>query len=365
MNGQINQLAVEISRCFDRILRLIAEEQLCSVIRLQRLENGIAVPVCCDLGIPRGIVQVFVHNRPCAAQAGIETVPVHVMFVFRLNLDAVQPQALLFIQRNLIGIRHQTIKCIQRVHLLRCDYGVLGCIVERTEVRRNRLTGAQLIGCRLEFAPIQAVHIQAVGIKTRDIPVFDAGIQIFDCTSAIPAEGIHATLAAIALIAVPFMCLVTTVQITASDIDQHGFVLDAHRTGIGDGRLQIGYINIDVETRMRRQRYRDSIRNRLRIGLLLAALIGLFHTIGIREALLYLSGRRKRAQNWYAEFDTYRGFLGPVLRISIGDRGRGCGALFIGIAFFDCVFKVVAVFRRHLVAVRTASQIKLIAFLLE
>ena len=108
MNGQIDQLTVEISRCFDRILRLISEEQLCSVIRLQCLEDGIAVPICRNLSILRGIVQIFVHNRPCAAQTGIETVPVHVMFVFRLDLDAVQPQALLFVQRNLVGIGHQT-----------------------------------------------------------------------------------------------------------------------------------------------------------------------------------------------------------------------------------------------------------------
>ena len=62
--------------------------------------------------------------------------------------------------------------------------------MERTEVRRNRLTGAQLIGCRLEFALIQGNHVQLVGVVAGDIPVFDAGIQIFDCASAVSAEGI-------------------------------------------------------------------------------------------------------------------------------------------------------------------------------
>ena len=62
--------------------------------------------------------------------------------------------------------------------------------MERTEVRCNRLTGTQLIGCCLEFALIQGVHIQAVGIVTGDISVFDAGIQIFDRASAVSAESI-------------------------------------------------------------------------------------------------------------------------------------------------------------------------------
>ena len=189
-DGQFNQLAVEIIRCFDRILRLIAQEQLCSVIRLERLEDRVAVAVCRDLGVLRSVVQVFVHNRPFAAQAGIEAVPVHVVFILRLDLDAVQTQALLLIQRNLFGIRHQTIECIDWVHLLRGDDGVLGGVVERTEVRRDRLTGAQLIGGRLECALIQGVHIQTVGVVAGDSPVLDAGIQILDRTSAVPAEGI-------------------------------------------------------------------------------------------------------------------------------------------------------------------------------
>ena len=112
------------------------------------------------------------------------------MFVFRLDLDAVQTQALLLVQRNLFGIRHQTIECIDWVHLLRGDDGVLGGVVERTEVRCNRLTGAQLIGCRLECSLIQGVHIQTIGVVAGDIPVLDACIQILDCTSAVPTEGI-------------------------------------------------------------------------------------------------------------------------------------------------------------------------------
>ena len=147
--------------------------------------------------------------------------------------------------------------------------------------------------------------------------------------------------------------------------EEHGLILDAHCTGIRNGRLQVGHIDIDVETRMRRQRYGDGIRTGLRVGLLLAALVGLFHAVGVGKALLDLGGGRKRGQNRNAEFDAYRGLLGPVLRIGIGDRGRGRGALFIGIAFLDRVFEVVAVFRRHLVAVRAAAQIKLVALLLE
>ena len=287
------------------------------------------------------------------------------MFVFRLDLDAVQTQALLLVQRNLFSIKHQTIERIDRVHPLRGDDGVLGGVMERTEVRRDRLTGAQLIGCRLEFALIQGNHVQLVGVVAGDIPVFDAGIQILDRTSAVPAEGIHAALAAVALVAVPFMSLAFAIQIAAGDINQHGLILDAHCTGIWNGRLQVGHIDIDVETRMRRQRYGDGIRNGLRVGLLLAALVGLFHAIGVGKALLDLGGGRKRGQNGHAEFDAYRGLLGPVLRIGIGDRGRGRSALFIGIALLDRVFEVVAVFRRHLVAVRAAAQIKLVALLLE
>ena len=74
---------------------------------------------------------------------------------------------------------------------------------------------------------------------------------------------------------------------------------------------------------MRRQRYGDGIRNGLRVGLLLAALVGLFHAVGVGKALLYLGSGRKRGQHGHAEFNAYRGLLGPVLRIGIGDRGRG------------------------------------------
>ena len=55
-DGQFNPLAVEIIRCFDRILRLIAQKQLCSVIRLERIEDGVAIAVCRDLGVLRSVV---------------------------------------------------------------------------------------------------------------------------------------------------------------------------------------------------------------------------------------------------------------------------------------------------------------------
>ena len=161
------------------------------------------------------------------------------------------------------------------------------------------------------------------------------------------------------------MSLAFAIQIAAGDINQHGLILDAHCTGIRNGRLQVGHIDIDVNTRMCRQRYGDGIRNGLRVGLLLAALVGLFHAVGVGKALLYLGSGRKRSQNGHAEFNAYRGLLGPVLRIGIGDRGRGRSALFIGIALLDRVFEVVAVFRRHLVAVRAAAQIKPVALLFE
>lgn len=156
-DGQLDQLTLEVSRGFDRSLGLIAQEQLLSVIWLPRLKDGVAVAVCRDLGILRSVVQIFVHDRPFAAQAGIEAVPVDVKLVFRLDLDAVQTQALLLVQRDLFGIGYETVECIDRVHLLRGNDGVLRCIVERTEVRRDRLTGAQLIGGRPECALIQAL----------------------------------------------------------------------------------------------------------------------------------------------------------------------------------------------------------------
>ena len=37
---------------------------------------------------------------------------------------------------------------------------------------------------------IQGIHIQIVGVVASDSPVLDAGIQILDRTSAVPAEGI-------------------------------------------------------------------------------------------------------------------------------------------------------------------------------
>ena len=189
-DGQLDQLALEVSRGLDRSLGLIAQEQRLSVIRLPRLKDRVAVAVCRDLGILRSVVQTFVHDRPFAAQARIEAVPVDVKLVFRLDLDAVQTQALLLVQRNLFGIGYETVERIDRVHLLRGDDGVFRCIVERTEVRCNRLTGAQLIGGRLECALIQGVHIQTVGVVAGDIPVLDAGIQILDRAEAVPAEGV-------------------------------------------------------------------------------------------------------------------------------------------------------------------------------
>ena len=61
----------------------------------------------------------------------------------------------------------------------------------------------------------------------------------------------------------------------AGNREKHGLILDAHCTGIRNGRLQVGHIDIDVNARMCRQRYGDGIRNGLRVGLLLAALVGL------------------------------------------------------------------------------------------
>ena len=95
--------------------------------------------------------------------------------------------------------------------------------------------------------------------------------------------------------------------------EEHGLILDVHRAGIGDGRLQVGHIDIDVNARMCRQRYGDGIRNRLCVGLFLAALVGLFHAVGVGKALLYLGSGRKRGQNGNAEFNAYRGLLSPVL----------------------------------------------------
>ena len=31
-----------------------------------------------------------------------------------------------------------------------------------------------------------------------------------------------------------------------SNREEHGLILDVHRAGIGDGRLQVGHIDIDV-----------------------------------------------------------------------------------------------------------------------
>ena len=124
--------------------------------------------------------------------------------------------------------------------------------MERTEVRCNRLTGAQLIGCRLEFALIQTAHIQTVGVVAVDSPVLDAGIQILDRTSAVPAEGILLKLPSFPSIctgAIPLGSMIT------SNREEHGLILDVHRAGIGDGRLQVGHIDIDVNARMCRQRY--------------------------------------------------------------------------------------------------------------
>ena len=116
------------------------------------------------MGVLRGIVEIFVHNRPCTAQAGVETVPIYIIGIESFDLNAVETHILLFIQLNGLCIGYQSIQCIERINLMRCDDGVLGGIVEIAEIRRNRLTGAQCIRCGFKVAIIEAGQIQVVGV---------------------------------------------------------------------------------------------------------------------------------------------------------------------------------------------------------
>ena len=154
-------------------------------------------------------------------------------------------------------------------------------------------------------------------------------------------------------------------RVITGDRKNYCLIFDAHRTGIRDGRRRIRHIHIDVDAGVRRQRDGDGVGNRLRIGLFCAGLIGLIHAVGIDELLFHMGGGSKRREKRNIKFHRNRGFFRPALGIGVGNRGGGGGALFIGILLFHGVFKVVVVFRRHLVAVRAATQGEAVALLLQ
>ena len=190
MDGQFNQLTPEVCCCLNGTVRLIAEEQCFSIIGLQSLQHGIAIPVGRDCGILRGVIEVLVYNRPCAAQAGVEAVPGDIIRIESLDLNAVEAHILLLIQLNGLCIGSQPSQCIEGIHLAGRDDGVFGGIVEIAEIRRNRLTGAQCVRCGFEIALVEDCHIQLVGVIARDIAVLDSGVQILHCGHPVAAEGI-------------------------------------------------------------------------------------------------------------------------------------------------------------------------------
>ena len=106
LDGKLYQFAVERICCVNGRLWLIAKEKLFSVIRLQCLQERVAVFVFCDFCIFRCVIKVFIHNCPFAAQARIEPIPSHIIFIQCLHLNAVQTHILLFIQGNFFCIRH-------------------------------------------------------------------------------------------------------------------------------------------------------------------------------------------------------------------------------------------------------------------
>ena len=82
---------------------------------------------------------------------------------------------------------------------------------------------------------IQGVHIQTIGVVAGDSPVLDAGIQILDRTSAVPAEGILLELPSFPAVhrdTIPLGSMIT------SNREEHSLILDIHRAGIGDGRFR-------------------------------------------------------------------------------------------------------------------------------
>ena len=109
LDGKLYQFAVEIIRCFNGRLRLIAKEKLFSVIRLQCLQERVAVFVFCDFCIFRCVLAVLIFDCPCAAQARIEPIPSHIIFIQCLHLNAVQTHILLFIQRDVLRIWNKSI----------------------------------------------------------------------------------------------------------------------------------------------------------------------------------------------------------------------------------------------------------------
>ena len=190
----------------------------------------------------------------------------------------------------------------------------------------------------------------------------DSCIQILNGTSSLTPEGVNTALAAAAI---PFVPLSVTIQIAAGSIDKHGFVFDAYRAFVWNCGFHIRYIYVNINACMCRQRNGDGIRNGLGIGFLLTAFVGFLHAVGIGKALLYLCSRGERCQNRHAEFYADCGFLCPVLGIGIGNGSGSRGAFFVGVAFFYCIFKIIAVFCRYLIAVGAAAQAEVVTLLLQ
>ena len=362
IDGQFNQLTVEISRCLNGAVRLIAEEQFFFIIGFQRFQHGIAVPVCRDFGIFRSVVEILIHNRPCTAQPGVEAIPGDVIGIESIDLNAVEAHILLFIQFNGLGIGDEPIQSIEGIDLTGRDNGVFGGIVEIAEIRRHRLTGEQCIRCGFKVALIEARHIQSVGIVARNIAVLNSGVQIFHGRSAVAAEGIFFILPAFPMSHVGTDKLVVVITGNRED---HGLVFDTHRAAIRNGRGGIRHIDIDIDTGVRRQRNGDGVLNGLRIRFFFTGLIGFIHAVSIDKFFFHMGAGRKRRKDRNIEFHRNGSLFAPALRIGVGNRRRGGGALFVGIALFHGIFKVVAVFRRDLIAVGAAAQRESVALLFQ
>ena len=109
LDGKRDGFAPEFCCCLNFVIGGINKEKLLVIIRLQCFQNRVAVSIFPDFGIFGCVLAVLIFDCPCAAQARIEPIPSHIIFIQCLHLNAVQTHILLFIQRDVLRIGNKSI----------------------------------------------------------------------------------------------------------------------------------------------------------------------------------------------------------------------------------------------------------------
>ena len=109
LNGKRDGFAPEFCCCLNFVIGGINKEKLLVIIRLQCLQNRVAVSIFPDFGIFGCVLAVLIFDCPCATQTGVEPIPSHIIFIQCLHLNAVQTHILLFIQRDVLRIGNKSI----------------------------------------------------------------------------------------------------------------------------------------------------------------------------------------------------------------------------------------------------------------